>query len=111
MPAPQGKLKKIICKQARQAGLDHCTDENLLTLTQGAFKTPVLRDLGHSAPYMHSGQFSKLRDAIGFYVNSSAQARNDQLHNVDPALQHININAGDIKFLSAFLKSLNEDYD
>ena len=47
----------------------------LLDRAIARFKTPGLRDLSHSAPYMHTGQFDTLDDIIGFYRGVSAQAR------------------------------------
>ena len=91
--------------------MKQCTEEQLLALSIAAFKTPVLRDLGHSNPYMHTGQFNDLSDAVRFYITSSAIAQQQIMLNSDPALQHINLLPDDIDALVAFLKSLNEDYD
>lgn len=33
----------------------------------GAFKTPTLRDVERSAPYMHDGSFAALEDVVAFY--------------------------------------------
>lgn len=33
----------------------------------GAFKTPGLRNIAQTAPYMHNGQFSTLREVIDYY--------------------------------------------
>ena len=74
------------------------------------FKTPGLRDLSHSAPYMHNGQFDTLDDIIGFYRVVSTQARAATLRNGAVQLQGIALTAGDVTSLVAFLKSLNEDY-
>ena len=76
-----------------------------------AFKTPVLRDLGHSGPYMHSGQFDTVKESINFYITASALARGRQMRNADPALEDINLHAKDIDALVAFVNALNEDYD
>lgn len=111
MPAPQNKLTRIICDQVKQHDRHDCRQESLLPFTLAAFKTPVLRDLGHSAPYMHSGKFTNLEEAIGFYVTSSSLAKAGKLRNVDPALRHINLTTDDIDPLVAFVKALNEDYE
>jgi len=34
----------------------------------GAFKVPTLRNVALTAPYMHNGAFSSLRDAVAFYA-------------------------------------------
>lgn len=79
--------------------------------TIATFKTPVLRDLGHSEPYMHTGQFTNLKEAVAIYIQSSALAKAGQLRNTDVELKHINIDNDDVEALVAFLQALNEDYD
>ena len=110
MPGPQEKLKNILCKQNTTAN-KRCDNEALLNNAVAAFKTPVLRDLGHSNPYMHTGQFNDLQQAVRFYILSSAQAKNNMLRNSEKALKEINLTEKDITPLISFLQSLNEDYD
>jgi cytochrome c peroxidase len=86
------------------------SDAALLDLAIARFKTPGLRDLSHSAPYMHNGQFATLTDIINFYIDASNQARAGTLRNGALQLQGIALTAGDVVSLVAFLKSLNEDY-
>jgi len=108
MPTPQQKMQKILCKQA---DFKACKNEQLLDLAIATFKTPVLRDLGHSAPYMHTGQFDRLESAVSLYITNSAMSREKKLRNNDPALSETFINLQQVEPLVAFLKSLNEDYD
>jgi len=110
MPGPQKKLKSIMCTQAK-INNTACNNTSLLGSTVAAFKTPVLRDLGHSNPYMHTGQFSELQQAVRFYITSSVLAKNNHLRNAEPAIKDINLSETEIMPLVAFLKSLNEDYD
>jgi len=35
---------------------------------RGAFKTPTLRNIAQTAPYMHDGSFKTLKDVVDFYV-------------------------------------------
>jgi cytochrome c peroxidase len=87
------------------------SDATLLDRAIARFKTPGLRDLSHSAPYMHNGQFATLNDIIGFYIGVSNQARAGTLRNGAIQLQGIALNnPGDVAPLVAFLRSLNEDY-
>ena len=109
MPAPQSKLQKIICSQSKTN--KSCELSTLTKDTIAAFKTPVLRDLGHSGPYMHSGQFSDLEKAVEFYINSSSLAKNNKLVNAASNIKEINITKDDVASIVAFLKSLNEDYE
>ena len=111
MPRQQQKLKKILCSQRKPAKVHNCDTDALLETAIAAFKTPVLRDLGHSNPYMHTGQFPVLEQAIRFYISSSTLAKNNLLRNPEPALKDIKLANEDIEPLLAFLKSLNEDYE
>jgi len=107
-PAPQAKLLRILCRQHRDVA---CNAKAMLPYTIAAFKTPVLRDLGHSNPYMHTGEFSSLEDVVRFYISTSALVRSHQLRNADKQLVDIHLQQDDIAPLVAFLKALNEDYD
>jgi hypothetical protein len=107
VPTPQAKIRAILCDDQQPCSL---SDATLLERAIARFKTPGLRDLGHSAPYMHNGQFGTLDNIIGFYREVSAQARGGTLRNGAIQLQGIALTAGDDAALVAFLKSLNEDY-
>lgn len=41
---------------------------------KGGFKVPTLRNIAKTAPYMHSGRFSSLRDAVAFYTGGRGHA-------------------------------------
>ena len=108
MPAPQAKIRTILCDDQQPCPL---TDAVLLDRAIARFKTPGLRDLSHSAPYMHNGQFDTLTDIITFYRDMSTLARTPGgLRNGAPELQGIALLAGDAASLVAFLRALNEDY-
>ena len=107
MPAPQDKIRTILCDDAQPCSV---SQSDLLNRAIARFKTPGLRDLGHSEPFMHNGQFETLDDVIDFYIDVSAQARAGTLRNGAPQLQSIALTPSDIAPLVAFLKSLNEDY-
>ena len=108
MPAPQQKLKTIMCSQQKNK---NCEADKLLEKTIATFKTPVLRDLGHSNPYMHTGEFDTLRQAVEFYITSSTLTKKNKILNSDNEMKAINLSIKDVAPLVAFLKSLNEDYD
>ena len=108
MPAPQPKIRTILCDDQQPCPL---TDAVLLDRAIARFKTPGLRDLSHSAPYMHNGQFDTLTDIIAFYREMATLARTPGgLRNGAPELQGIALLAGDAASLVAFLRALNEDY-
>lgn len=107
IPQPQAKIRAILCNDQVPCPI---VDTVLLERAIARFKTPGLRDLGHSGPYMHNGQFDTVEDVIQFYRDISAAARAGTVRNGALPLQGIALNAGDISSLAAFLKSLNEDY-
>ena len=107
-PQPQAKIRALLC--AAFPPLNCPSDETLLAAAAARFKTPGLRDLGHSAPYMHTGQFDSLEAIIGFYIDSAEQARQGTLRNAAAELLGVALTPQDITPLTAFLNSLNEDY-
>ena len=40
----------------------------------GGFKVPTLRNIATTAPYMHSGRFETLREAVAFYTGGRGHA-------------------------------------
>jgi cytochrome c peroxidase len=83
----------------------------VLPLTIGRFKTPTLRDLGHSEPYLHSGRMATIQKVVDFYRHVAILALAGKLRNGDPAIAGISIDDKDQAAIVAFLEALNEDYD
>ena len=74
----------------------------------GAFKTPTLRNLSQSAPYMHNGAYSAIGKTVAAIVHISQLARAGRLRNIDAEYLEVNLTESDIQPLTAFLMSLNE---
>ena len=87
------------------------SDAALLPRTIALFKTPSLRGLALSDPYLHTGRKDSLEEVIRFYIAFSRLARSGLVRNAAPELGRIDLSPEDIRPLVAFLKSLNEDYD
>jgi cytochrome c peroxidase len=85
--------------------------DRVLSATVGRFKTPTLRDLGQSAPYMHSGRKREIEEAVEFYVGMSAKARQGRVRNAARELSAVFLTEDDVAPLAAFLRALNEDYN
>ena len=47
---------------------------------KGGFKVPTLRNIAQTAPYMHSGTFGTLREAVDFYNQGRGHAVPKDLH-------------------------------
>ncbi len=69
---------------------------------KGAFKTPTLRNIAASAPYLHDGSAKTLEDVIEFYDKGGI--KNPNLANEMRPLKLTTQDKGD---LAAFLKSLS----
>jgi cytochrome c peroxidase len=69
------------------------------------FKTPSLRDIEHSAPYMHDGSVKTLRDVVEFYNKGGAP--DDPL--LDEKMKPLNLSDDEVGFLVDFLKALSGD--
>jgi cytochrome c peroxidase len=68
------------------------------------FKTPSLRNVALTAPYMHDGSFSTLREVIEFYRQGGHPHEG-----IDPLILPLDISDQEIDDLLAFLKSLTGD--
>ena len=69
---------------------------------RAAFKTPTLREVSLTAPYMHDGSLPTLDDVVEFY--SKGGIRNP---NQDPRMRPLNLSADEKRQLVAFLKALS----
>lgn len=68
------------------------------------YKTPTLRNIDLTAPYMHNGAFASLREVVEFY--NSGGVAND---NLDPLIRPLHLDAEQIEQLVAFLQTLTGD--
>lgn len=110
----QAVLENLLCKKQNRDKPENdanCTTAQLLQTSIALFKTPGLRDLGHSAPYMHNGMLKSLRAVSQHYMQVSNLARAGTIRNPAAELSNIFLHQSDIKKLSAFMKALNEDYE
>jgi cytochrome c peroxidase len=68
---------------------------------RGAFKTPTLREISRTAPYMHDGSLMSLHQVIEYYDTGGAS--NPSL---DPKLRALHLSSMEKADLAAFLNSL-----
>ncbi len=107
----QQKLERLVCaSQGPRAGCQR-TPDALVEASIGLFKTPGLRTLGQSAPYLHTGGKDTLEDVMRFYVAASNLTRAGRLRNGARELGEMRLDEADLAPLAAFLRSLNEDYE
>lgn len=85
------------------------SDEQLLSRMIGAVKTPGLRHLASTYPYMHNGAYTTLEDTVKELQRLSEMARAGQVRAADDELRKIRITEAEVAPLVAFLQTLNED--
>jgi len=74
---------------------------------RGQFKTPTLRNVAKTAPYMHTGQFDTLTKAIA-HCSDMDESVGEKKHR-EVVLSPTNLTKVDIQDLVAFLKSLTDE--
>ncbi|MBK7931457.1 MAG: c-type cytochrome [Bryobacterales bacterium] len=76
-------------------------DQTKLDADRGAFKTPSLRNIAASAPYMHDGSHKTLKEVVDFYIGGGNS--NDYL---DKEIKAIQLSAREREDLIAFMEAL-----
>lgn len=74
----------------------------------GAFKTPMLRNIEKTGPYMHNGAYDTLEDVIRHKIRISELAKAGKLRNAPPEYLTMNLSETDVPQLAAFLRTLTE---
>jgi cytochrome c peroxidase len=87
-------------------------DEGRYTITKqkediGKFKTPGLRNVALTAPYMHNGMFKTLEEVITYY-NAPNKKINDAINIDKDLLQPLGLTTQEQSDLLAFLKTLTD---
>jgi cytochrome c peroxidase len=68
------------------------------------YKTPALRNISLSAPYMHNGSIATLREVVEFYNRGGIP--ND---NLDALIKPLHLSAAEMDDLTSFLQALTGD--
>jgi cytochrome c peroxidase len=69
---------------------------------QGRFKTPTLREVSRTAPYMHDGSLATLEEVIEYYDRGG-----NQNPGLDPELRPLRLTTAEKQSLAVFLRGLN----
>ncbi|MCB9743819.1 MAG: c-type cytochrome [Alphaproteobacteria bacterium] len=113
-PMPQAAI--FFIDRASNNGLDaETTDAGLGAVTgdprdDGLFKSPSLRNVAETAPYMHDGRFDSLEEVVEHY-NSGVQPH----RNLDVRLmagnqpRRLNLDPDEVDALVAFLETLTDE--
>jgi cytochrome c peroxidase len=73
-----------------------------IKISKGAFKTPTLRDVALTSPYMHNGAYSTLEEVIDHYDRGG-----DDKTNLDPNIKPLGLSEQEKKDLVEFLHTLS----
>jgi cytochrome c peroxidase len=78
------------------------------------FRTPSLRNLTFTAPYMHNGEFETLEEVVEFYedvADGNENRINSQLNisDLDNDVRNLRLGGRDIDEIVAFLRALSDD--
>lgn len=74
-----------------------------------AFRTGSLRNIEHTAPYMHNGVFFTLEDVVDFYNHGGGAGRGLPVDNQTLSSDSLDLTKAEELNLILFMKSLNEN--
>ena len=97
----RGVPESVYRKADRDLGLFYTTKREA---DKGRFRTPSLRELKYTAPYMHNGAFFELDEVIDFYDEGGGQDANKS-----PLIRKLGLTDDEKEDLLAFLDSLSSD--
>lgn len=78
----------------------------------GAWRTPGLRDVALTGPYMHNGMYATLREVMEHYNTGGIHTRGgESIGAIDTKIKPLNLTPAEIDDLVAFLESLTGQVD
>lgn len=79
---------------------------------RGAWRTPGLRDVALTAPYMHTGAYATLREVVAGYNRGTLDTGDgERIGPLDPRLHPLGLTDNELDDLVAFLESLTGSVD
>ncbi len=78
----------------------------------GKFRTPTLRNVNKTAPYMHNGVFNTLTEVVNFYNRRDIDGITPEVNqNVDNGgnIGSLNLTDGEVQDLVAFMQALSDN--
>jgi cytochrome c peroxidase len=76
---------------------------------RGKFKTPTLRNIALTAPYMHDGRFSTLEEVVEHYSSGVKRSATLDPNLAKHPVEGLRLSAEDKRALVAFLKTLTDE--
>lgn len=97
----RGVPEEVYRSADRDLGLYYTTKQDV---DKGKFRTPPLREVGQTSPYMHNGVFETLEEVVEFYNEGGGENPN-----LDPLVRPLGLTADEIADVVAFLDSITGD--
>ena len=97
----RGVPEEVYRNADRDLGLYYTTKQEE---DKGKFRTPPLREVGQTEPYMHNGVFTTLSEVVEFYNDGGGEDPNK-----DAVLRPLGLEPEEMEDLVAFLESLTGD--
>ena len=97
----RGVPEEVYRTADRDLGLYYTTKQEV---DKGKFRTPPLREVGQTAPYMHNGVFTTLSEVVAFYNEGGGTDANK-----DELIRPLGLTSDEMTDLTAFLESLTGD--
>ncbi|WP_245566920.1 cytochrome-c peroxidase [Christiangramia portivictoriae] len=74
----------------------------------GAFKTPTLRNISETAPYMHNGVYKTLEEVVDFYNKGGGRGLGFQVPNQTLPSDELKLTQSEMSDLISFMKTLKD---
>lgn len=75
-----------------------------------SFKTPTIRNVEHSFPYMHNGSLKTLEEVMNFYNKGGGAGMGLELDNQTLPFDSLELSDEEQKQIISFMKSLTDEY-
>lgn len=79
--------------------------------TAFAFRTGALKNIDRTAPYMHNGVYSTLKEVMVFYNNGGGAGRGLRIDNQTLSSESLGLTEEEMDKIILFMKALNESID
>ena len=76
---------------------------------KGSFKTPSLRNIDKTAPYMHNGAYSTIEEIIEFYKKGGGEGLGLGIQNQTLPFDSLQLSSVEVDHLKKFLLSLTDE--
>lgn len=77
---------------------------------KGSFKTPTIRNIELTAPYMHNGVYETLEDVIDFYNQGGGAGLGFDVPHQTLPFDNLDLSEHEVEVVIAFMKTLTDNY-